>query len=59
MHTWFRKRILSPLFVFIILLPLAFAASKLEAADKLVAIYSARVMSQSMPWIAHEVGLFS
>ena len=29
-----------------------------SAADKLVAIHSARVMSQSMPWIAHEAGLF-
>ncbi|MBI3061625.1 MAG: ABC transporter substrate-binding protein [Deltaproteobacteria bacterium] len=28
------------------------------AADKLVTIHSARVMSQSMPWIAHEAGLF-
>jgi len=28
------------------------------AADKLVGIHSARVMSQSMPWIAHEAGLF-
>jgi ABC-type nitrate/sulfonate/bicarbonate transport system substrate-binding protein len=28
------------------------------AADKLVGIHSARVMSQSMPWIATEAGLF-
>jgi ABC-type nitrate/sulfonate/bicarbonate transport system substrate-binding protein len=28
------------------------------AADKLVTIHSARVMSQSMPWIAEEAGLF-
>src|SRR5690242_3536525 len=28
------------------------------AADKLVGIQSARTMSQSMPWIAEEVGLF-
>jgi NitT/TauT family transport system substrate-binding protein len=28
------------------------------AADKLVGIHSARTMSQSMPWIAEEVGLF-
>jgi ABC-type nitrate/sulfonate/bicarbonate transport system substrate-binding protein len=28
------------------------------AADKLVGIHSARVMSQSMPWIAQEAGLF-
>lgn len=29
-----------------------------RAADKLVGLYSARVMSQSMPWIAQEAGLF-
>ncbi len=29
-----------------------------SAADKLVDIHSARVMSQSMPWIAQEAGLF-
>lgn len=28
------------------------------AADRLVGIHSARVMSQSMPWIAQEAGLF-
>lgn len=28
------------------------------AADKLVGIHSARTMSQSMPWIAEEIGLF-
>src|ERR671923_945238 len=28
------------------------------AADKLVGIHSARVMSQSMPWMAKEAGLF-
>jgi NitT/TauT family transport system substrate-binding protein len=30
----------------------------LFAADKLVGIHSARTMSQSMPWIAEEAGLF-
>ena len=29
-----------------------------QGADKLVTIHSARVMSQSMPWIAQEAGLF-
>lgn len=29
-----------------------------SAADKLVGIHSARVLSQSVPWIAHEAGLF-
>lgn len=58
MNTRFRKNILSPLAVSIILLALGFATSRAEAAERLVGIYSARVMSQSMPWIAEEAGLF-
>jgi ABC-type nitrate/sulfonate/bicarbonate transport system substrate-binding protein len=38
----------------ILLLPTA----KLFAADKINMIYTARVMSQSYPWIAQEAGLF-
>ncbi|MBI2090574.1 MAG: ABC transporter substrate-binding protein [Deltaproteobacteria bacterium] len=34
------------------------AHSGAVAADKLIGVYSARVMSQSMPWIAQEAGLF-
>ncbi|MEK7341966.1 MAG: ABC transporter substrate-binding protein [Candidatus Binatota bacterium] len=34
------------------------AQSGAAAADKLYAIYTARVLSQSMPWIAQEAGLF-
>src|SRR6266550_1113977 len=30
----------------------------LFAADKLIGFYSARTMSQAMPWIAEETGLF-
>jgi len=41
-----------PLFVFFADAPL------LHAADKLTTIFSARVMSQSMPWMAQEAGLF-
>ena len=37
----------------VLLLPNA----RLLAADKLTLIYTARVMSQSYPWIAHEAGL--
>ncbi len=33
-------------------------AAPLHAADKFTTIYSARVMSQSLPWIAEEAGLF-
>src|SRR5437870_11911131 len=32
--------------------------ASLPAAEKLTTIYSARVMSQSMPWMAQEAGLF-
>jgi NitT/TauT family transport system substrate-binding protein len=34
------------------------AASVVWPADKLNAVYTARVMSQSMPWVAQEIGLF-
>lgn len=41
------------------LLTLAFFSGvPAQAADKLVGIHSARVMSQSMPWMAQEAGLF-
>lgn len=33
-------------------------AARLIAADKLIGIHSARVLSQSLPWIAREAGLF-
>ena len=33
-------------------------AGSAHSADKLLAIYTARVMSQSYPWIAEEAGLF-
>ena len=58
MQTQLSKNILALRLVSIILLVGAFAASIAEAAEKLVGIYSARVMSQSMPWIAEEAGLF-
>ena len=35
-----------------------FAPTSASAADKLFTIYTARVMSQSYPWIAEEAGLF-
>jgi NitT/TauT family transport system substrate-binding protein len=35
-----------------------FAPGLALAADKMVGIHSARVMSQSMPWMAQEAGLF-
>jgi NitT/TauT family transport system substrate-binding protein len=49
-----KNRLYPAVFILVILF-LPFAAM---AADKLVGIHSARTMSQSMPWIAEEVGLF-
>ena len=47
--------ILLPLF----LLVLTLAESRLlSAAERLIGVQSARVMSQSMPWIAEEIGTF-
>lgn len=37
---------------------LVFSAGNTIAADRLVGLHSAQVMSQSMPWIAQEAGLF-
>ena len=42
----------------VLLLALAFLPCRGSAADKLIGFHSARTMSQSMPWIADEVGLF-
>jgi len=42
-----------------VLFSAAFADSAVLAADRLVVLYSARVMSQSMPWIAKEAGLLN
>ena len=42
----------------VIFLALAFPPCTVLAADKLIGIHSARTMSQSMPWIAEEAGLF-
>jgi hypothetical protein len=46
------RSIIATLFV------LCTAPGAASAADKLFTIHSARVMSQSMPWIAEEAGLF-
>jgi NitT/TauT family transport system substrate-binding protein len=35
-----------------------FTFDRISAADRLVGLHSAQVMSQSMPWIAQEAGLF-
>jgi NitT/TauT family transport system substrate-binding protein len=41
-----------------VLLALGFPPRAAAAADKLTGIHSARTMSQAMPWIAEEAGLF-
>ncbi len=51
------KRLLNPAGL-ILALAFGFVPSRALAADKLIGIHSARVMSQSMPWIAQEAGLF-
>src|SRR5918992_4125977 len=43
--------VISPLTILLLTCPAS-------AADKLLGIHSARTMSQSMPWIAEEAGLF-
>jgi NitT/TauT family transport system substrate-binding protein len=45
-------------FAMSLLVTVFWAKGLAEAADKLVGIHSARVMSQSMPWMAQEAGLF-
>lgn len=40
----------------VLLLGLGVVPREASAADKLVGIYAARVMSQSSPWIAQEAG---
>lgn len=44
--------------VFFTLILLTAGALRVNAADRLVAVNSAQVLSQSMPWIAQEAGLF-
>src|SRR4026208_853592 len=46
---------------FLVLLAIAMTAqlpTTVHAADRLIGLHSAQVMSQSMPWIAREAGLF-
>lgn len=50
-------RTLAPAFFIIGLL--VFSLDRVTAADRLIGLHSAQVMSQSMPWIAQETGIFS
>ena len=44
--------------VFLVIGLLALSSDGVKAADRLIGLHSAQVMSQSMPWIAQEAGLF-
>ena len=44
--------------VFLVIGLLALSPDGVKAADRLIGLHSAQVMSQSMPWIAQEAGLF-
>ena len=44
--------------IFIVVIISTATVSSLPAAEKLTTIFSSRVMSQSMPWMAQEAGLF-
>ena len=48
----------STIYTAVVLVSLLGAASLTRATEKLVGIHSARVLSQSLPWIAREAGLF-
>ena len=52
-----RKRFFTLLRLFFGCL-LALLSNEASAADRLIGLHSAQVMSQSMPWIAQEAGLF-
>lgn len=54
---WLTKMSTWPV-AFSMLISPGLMAGRLFAADKLIGIHSSRVMSQSMPWIAREAGLF-
>jgi NitT/TauT family transport system substrate-binding protein len=57
--TWQRIKVKATLRILLVLLiDLVSRGDGATAADKLVGIHSARVMSQSMPWMAQEAGLF-
>lgn len=44
--------------VFLVIGLLALSPDGVKAAERLIGLHSAQVMSQSMPWIAQEAGLF-
>jgi ABC-type nitrate/sulfonate/bicarbonate transport system substrate-binding protein len=52
------RRHFYPHLISLLLVSVVSIAWRVHAADKLVGLHSAQVMSQSMPWIAQEAGLF-
>ena len=58
-NSWLEKEHLMPRGSILVLALLLFSwPLSAPAADKFVTIHSSRVMSQSMPWMAQEAGLF-
>jgi len=58
-NSWHEKEHLMPRgSILVLALLLFFWPLSAPAADKFVTIHSSRVMSQSMPWMAQEAGLF-
>jgi NitT/TauT family transport system substrate-binding protein len=58
-NSWQKKEHLMPRgSILVLALLLFFWPLSAPAADKFVTIHSSRVMSQSMPWMAQEAGLF-
>ena len=58
-NSWYEKEHLMPRGSILVLALLLFSwPLSAPAADKFVTIHSSRVMSQSMPWMAQEAGLF-
>ena len=55
---YFDKRLYKVTFAASLVCWSVFNVDQLFAADRLIGLHSAQVMSQSMPWIAHEAGLF-
>ncbi len=53
-----RSHVVRSFLSVVLALHILFSAAEAKAADKLVGFQSARTMSQAMPWIAEEVGLF-
>ena len=58
MHANLRRWCRALSMAFVVLGLLILSADGTFAADRLIGLHSAQVMSQSMPWIAQEAGLF-